>query len=209
MPDEKSRIQTAVLIRTLIEDVIAARRRLEAADTQTARRDVVRASLAAMEGEVWLMREHVRASLMSLDDLSPLADLALREATYTINEKGQITEQPRSVPLQVAVRLVVAQAQIICPELSVHFAGAGWSNLRSAVDVRNRITHPRPGRDLDVSDDDLRIIASGLNWLVATANYIMASTNLTLVRAKEFMEQLLAGDPKALDEYNTALDQNE
>ncbi len=206
---EETRSQTAALIRTLIEDVIAARRRLEAADTQTARRDVVRASLAAMEGEIWLAREHVRDSLRTLDELSPLADLALRETTYQVTDGGKLVEQARSISLPVAVRLIVAQAQIICPDLDVDFAGKGWDNLRNAVAIRNRITHPRPGRDLNVTTDELRIIESGLNWLFATNHYVMASTNLTLAQAVRFMDKLLAGDPTALEDYKKALESGE
>lgn len=209
MANQESRSQTAALIRTLIEDVIAARERLEAADTQTARRDVVRASLAAMEGEVWLAREHVRDSLRTLDELTPLADLALRETTYQVTDGGKLIEQTRSIALPTAVRLIVAQAQIICPDLAVDFAGTGWESLRSAVAIRNRITHPRPGRDLNVTNDELRMIEIGLNWLFATINYVMASTNLILVEARKFIDELLTGDPAALKEYKKALERGE
>ncbi len=209
MANQENRSQTAALIRTLIEDVIAARERLEAVDTQTARRDVVRASLAAMEGEVWLAREHVRDSLRTLDELTPLADLALRETTYQVTDGGKLIEQTRSIALPTAVRLIVAQAQIICPDLAVDFAGTGWESLRSAVAIRNRITHPRPGRDLNVTNDELRIIEIGLNWLFATINYVMASTNLILVEARKFIDELLTGDPAALKEYKKALERGE
>lgn len=209
MANQESRGQTAALIRTLIEDVIAARERLEAVDTQTARRDVVRASLAAMEGEVWLAREHVRDSLRTLDELTPLADLALRETTYQVTDGGKLIEQTRSIALPTAVRLIVAQAQIICPDLAVDFAGTGWESLRSAVAIRNRITHPRPGRDLNVTNDELRMIEIGLNWLFATINYVMASTNLILVEARKFIDELLTGDPAALKEYKKALERGE
>ena len=167
---------------------------------------MVRASLAAIEGQVWLAREHVRETLRGFDSLSPLADLALGEQTYTVGENGKLLEQVRSVPLPTAVRLVVAQAQIICPELEVDFAGVGWSNFRRAVTIRNRITHPRPENDLTVSDDELNAVASGLVWLMATIEYIMASTNLLLMEARTTCKKLLAGDANVLEEYYAALD---
>lgn len=203
-----NRTQTAALIRTLIEDVIAARQRLDSNDTQTARRDVVRASFAAIEGEIWLARQHVRDSLQSLDELTPLADLALRETAYIVTDKGEIVLQERGVPIHAAMRLVAKQAQIICPELSVEFGGQGWADLRGAAELRNRITHPRPGRSLDVAEDDLRLIASALNWVIATTDYIMASTNLTLVQVRDFVDKLVSGDPDALAQYQAALDNN-
>lgn len=206
MPNESERNRAIHLIRILIGDVIAARERLNMADTQTARRDVVRASLAAIEGEVWLARDHVRDTLRGFDELSPLANLALSEQAYVVTENGKLLEQTRSVPLPTAVRLVVAQTQIICPELAVDFAGTGWSNFRRAVSIRNRITHPRPENDLNVSDEELHAVASGLSWLAATIEYIMASTNLALIDARTFLDQLLAGNADALEKYQSELE---
>jgi hypothetical protein len=85
--DERSR--SAAFLALLIEDVIAARKRLTTAHTQTARRDVVRASLAAIEGMIWVAREHVRTVLASLEQLTPVADLAMQELTYTVSERGR------------------------------------------------------------------------------------------------------------------------
>jgi hypothetical protein len=203
--DEESSHALA-FIELLIGDVLAARERLGTSDSQTARRDVVRASLAAMEGLIWEAREHVREVLSGTDQLSPVANLALRELSYVVSEKGQLIEQMRSVPLLTAIRFVVSQAKIISPEISVAFSVAGWADLREAIDIRNRITHPKPHQDLTISDHDLDVVGSGLSWLLATVEYVMASTNLAYARHAELMretvERLRAGDPDALAEYH-------
>lgn len=193
----------------LVGDVIAARERLNASHTQTARRDVVRASLAAVEGMICMAREHVRRALADLEELTPVADLALRELSYAVSENGRLIEQVRGLPLVTAVRLVVSQAKIISPEISVEFAGGGWSNLCQAIKIRNRITHPKPDQDLAISDKDLAVVESGLLWLQATVEYVMASANLALVQhndqLREILERLRAGDPDALAEYQAVL----
>lgn len=205
--DERSR--SAAFMALLIEDVIAARERLTTAHTQTARRDVVRASLAAIEGMTWVAREHVRTVLAELEQLTPVADLAMRELSYSVSEGGQPKEQVRALPLVTAVRLVVWQAKIISPEISVQFSAAGWSDLRQAVNVRNRITHPKPDQDLAISDNDLAVVESGMIWLLATVEYVMASTNLTYAQytnlLRETVQRLSAGDPDALAEYHAIL----
>jgi len=207
--DTNERSRTATLIALLIEDVIAARRRLAAEDTQTARRDVVRASLAAMEGYVWVMRQHTTSTLAELEALTPIADLALREISYSVTTDGKIVEQPRGLPLSTAIRLAVSQAMLISPEIRVDFSGAGWSCLRQAVTIRNRITHPKLTDDLTITEGDLNIVVSGLSWVVATGNYVMASTNLAFVQSNDAMrdmiDRLKAGDPDALAEYQAAL----
>lgn len=205
--DERSR--SAALIALLIEDVIAARGRLAVADTQTARRDVVRASLAAMEGDVWEMRQHVASALADLETLTPMADLALRETSYSVSTEGKIVEQPRGLPLPTVIRLAVSQAMLISPEIRVDFSEAGWSHLRQAVTIRNRITHPKFADDLTIAEVDLKVVASALSWVVATSNYVMASTNLALIRyndaLRDIVDRLKAGDPDALAAYQAAL----
>lgn len=206
--DERSR--SAIFIRLLIGDVIAARSRLAITDSQTARRDIVRASLAAMEGVTWTMRQHVASTVADLDALTPMADLALREASYNVTANGQIVEQPRWLALPTAIRLAVSQAKLISPEIEVDFSERGWSNVHSALNIRNRITHPKPGNDLTITKDDLNIVASGLSWLLATSDYVMASTNLALADhskgLRDLVDRLRAGDPDALAAYQAVLD---
>jgi len=209
--DERSR--SATLIALLIEDVIAADRRLAVADTQTARRDVVRASFAAIEGDVWQMRRHIASVLADLDTLTPIADLALREISYNVTSDGKIVEQPRWVSVPTAIRLAVSQAMLISPEIQVDFSEAGWSSLHQTVTIRNRITHPKLADDLTITDGDLKAVTSGLFWVLATADYVMASTNLALIEyndaLRDMVEQLKAGDPDALAIYQAALSESD
>lgn len=209
IPEERSR--SIALMKLLLEDVMAARERLGSADTQVARRDIVRASIAAMEGMMWLAREHVRDVLNTFDELTPIADLALREQTYVVSENGKLFVQGRSIPLPTAIRFIASQAAIISPDIDVEFSVVGWSNLKQSISIRNRITHPKPGTDLQVSDRDLEQVASALSWLTATVDYVMASTNLSLIeygeRAKDLVERLIAGEPEALADYQIALGQ--
>jgi len=101
------------------------------------------------------------------------------------------------------------QARIISPEISVEFSAAGWSNLRQAVSIRNRITHPKPDQGLSISDDDLAVVGSGMSWLVATVEYVMASSNLAFAHHRDLLrdivQRLSAGDPDALAEYHAML----
>jgi hypothetical protein len=205
----EDRSRSARFMAALIEDVLAARERLGSSDTQTARREVVRSSLAAIEGMTWIAREHVRLALAGMDELSPVTDLALREMAYGVTDDGRIVEQVRPLPILAAIRLFVTQAKAICPDLSVEFSKTGWSNLRLAVEVRNRITHPKPDQELRVSDADLKRVVSAVSWLTATVEYVMASTNLALVdfsnELREVVERLASGDAEALAEYREAL----
>jgi hypothetical protein len=203
-PDQE-RSRSRAFMSLLVEDVIAARERLSASDTQTTRRDVVRASLAAIEGMTWIAREHVRIGLETAGELSPVADLALQELSFSISPNGTLRKQVRPVPLLTTIRLVVSQAQNLSSEISVNFLGRGWSNLRRAVEIRNRITHPKPNQSMAIEDSDLAVVGSSVSWLLATVEFIMASVNLALNEQSDLLRRLIAGDPDALAEYDAAL----
>jgi hypothetical protein len=212
-PRDDERTLAVGFIALLIGDVISARQRLNGSHAQTARRDVVRASLAAIEGMAWEAREHVRRALADLGHLTPVVDLALREVSYSVSDSGQIREQVRSLPLVTTIRLFVSQAKVICPELAVEFSTVGWAHLRRSIEIRNRITHPKPHQDLAITDQDLAIVGTAVSWLAATVDYVMASTNLALAHHNDSMRDLLdrlkAGDPDALAEYHAALRQTD
>lgn len=209
--DTKS-LPKAAFMALLVEDVIAARARLIASQAQTARRDVVRASMAAVEGMTWVAREHVRSALATCGELTPVAEMALRETAYMVAENGKLIEQARWLPLTTAIRLTVSLAQLVNPAILVDFTESGWSNLRRAIEIRNRITHPKPDQDLAISDKDLAIVGSGMFWVLATVEYVMASMNLVLVQHKdllrEIVQRLTAGDPEALAEYHAMLQES-
>jgi hypothetical protein len=207
--DSEEEARFAAFIRAVVGDVVAAHERLRTSDTQTGRRDVVRASLAAIEGIAWMARDHIRNALADLEELTPVADLALRERSYSVSTRGHLSEQTRGLPLLTAIQLVVSQAKIISPEIAVEFSGSGWADLRRAIKIRNRITHPKPDQDLTISDNELSAVWSGLSWLQATIEYVMASTNLALKqyndRMRDLVHRLSAGDPEALAQYQAAL----
>ncbi len=48
-----------------------------------------------------------------------------------------------------------------------NFGDQHWANVRSAIQVRDRITHPNSAVDLEVSDEDWPGIHSGLAWVLS------------------------------------------
>lgn len=88
--DHGERSLSVTFMALLIEDVIAARGRLNGSHSETARRDVVRASVAAMEGSTWVARKHVRSALADVGRLTSLAELAFRETSYSVSDTGRL-----------------------------------------------------------------------------------------------------------------------
>jgi hypothetical protein len=203
--------QPRSFIAVLIEDVIVARDLLRANDNAAARRNLVRSTLAAIEGLVWITRENVRESVEALGELTPLGSLALRERTYTVADNGDIIEQVRFVTLPAMIRLICRQAGRIIPDLKVRFDHVGWTRLKQAIEIRNRVTHPKSHHDLEVTDADLATLKAGFSWIKATAEYLLATIVVVqrshLEGQREFLSLLESGDPAALQDYQRAIEE--
>lgn len=197
-------------MRTLAGDVQSALARLEVSDTETHRREAIRTTSAAIEGVAWVYREHVRTVTRDLGDMTPLLDFALQEKTYTVNDRGDLTEQTRFIPLAAMIRLTTQVAERSYPGFKVDFRHVGWSNLKLAIGVRNRLVHPKTAEDLTITQGDLEIAESGFNWLLALVVEGMSAANDALTSfttdARIIVDQLLSGDEKALAEYRAATD---
>lgn len=210
MPDNELEESFAAL---LIGDVIAASQRREKDDSQANRRDLVRAIFAAIEGLIWLTREHILQSDDTLEEMSPLARMALREASYQVDSKGQLTEQTRYIALTAMVRLVVEQTKSFAPDLEIDYSGSGWSYFKNAIAIRNRATHPKSTTDLRITDFDLKTMNDGFAWILGTCETVMGCANTALKSyARDLRllhEKLRDGDPEALALYQLLNDQRE
>jgi hypothetical protein len=196
--------------RLLIEDVLDAYDHLRQRDSQSARRQVVRVIFAAIEGQIWLCREHVRDAAASMTQLSPIIGMALREQSYVITEAGDVKEQPRYVTLTASIRLAVRQANLLAPDLMVDFGGSGWTQLKQALATRHRITHPKRTADLVIEDCDLGTARGAFEWVLATVsevlNAIVSAQSAHNQDMRLLLEKLKSGDPAALRAYQHALE---
>ncbi len=193
----------------LSHDVVICWERIEVADTQATRRDLIRALFAAIEGYVWEYRAFVKSIVNDIGTIPPILELALTETSYSVNEQGTLEEHIRFIPLTSMIRLVTKLAEEHCPELKTDFSNAGWSNLKQTIKIRNRITHPKSTSDLEVTPEDIAISQAGFFWLLALiADAMEATKNASahhLAALRSVFEKLISGDPQTLADYQAAL----
>lgn len=206
--DRPSERMSRGFVHILVDDVTHALQRTENADTPTHRREAIRTIFAAAEGVIWVYREHVRRTAKDLGRLTPLAEFAIQERSYAIGERGDLVEQTRFVPLTTMVRLTTKIAADVCPGFEIDFSHVGWANLKSAIAVRNRLTHPKSVTDLSIDQNEVLVARSGFFWLLALVIEGMAATNNEVVAftadTRDLMERLKRGDQNAIDEYRRA-----
>ncbi len=160
----------------LIGDVVAAHSRLEQLDTQTHRRELIRTIFSAIEGLHWKLKSDVLQHAVEVTKLTPHEHAALLEEAYSVDEKGMVRVQPRFLPLPTAIRLVVSIVKRYRPTYQLDFSHVGWSNLRVAIEVRNRLVHPKVLSDLSVTDLEIQQALSAFNWLLALAIEVLQET---------------------------------
>ena len=153
------------LLEALFQDVGEAQRQLAAADSQYCRRAYVRAVFASVEAFLFWMKhqaliEHQR---FSAGELSMIC-----EENYSVDATGKLLAQPKFIPLDHNFRFVasVYLHRDHLP-LAVDWGDSGWADFRTGLKVRHRLTHPKSGRDLEVSDDDLGRIRRGHAFVMA------------------------------------------
>lgn len=200
-------IRTA-FIRTLIEDVLGAMKMHDSSGSQPYRRQVIRALFAAIEGMTWEYREHVVNVARSCDHLTVKEEMAFSEVSYSVTPQGKIVELARFVPLLAMFRLTTKLAERMDSELEVDFSGSGWKSLRQAIEIRNRITHPKSNEDLEVKEHDLAVCWAGFDWHFELCLAAMASANAAFRDHTEalgaILEKLKEGDPDTIAAYNAA-----
>jgi hypothetical protein len=206
--DEAMEREHTEFLRLLAGDVQHALDRTALSASPTDRRNLLRTIISAAEGISWIYRVHVLSVAKEFDATTPLMEMALAEASFSVSEQGVIVEQARHISLTAIIRLTTRIAQSICPNLDVDFSVIGWKHLKDAIKMRNRITHPKNICDLAVSEKEIESAKLGFFWLLNTTLHVMEETvkefSVLVADLKKLGEELRQGDPDALDLYQRA-----
>jgi len=109
---------------------------------------------------------------------------ALSEVRYTL-EAGRVVEQPAyGRTLDQIVLSITAVSELFKIRLRVDRGDKAWSNAQSALQVRDRITHPKSSQTFQVVDRDVKAVEAFHNWFTAQL-FIMGNTELVAMIKRE------------------------
>lgn len=133
------------------------------------RRFYVRAIFALIEA---IVEQHKRLLLdltaRQVTSLAPGVAEALSEKSFVVKDNGDVSQRDQFLQLERKLRAVYrASATCFQKELSVNFGDGGWESFRAALDIRDRITHPKSFEECHVEGDDLETIDRGHAWFRA------------------------------------------
>ncbi|MGF6152217.1 hypothetical protein QFZ84_003206 [Pseudomonas fluorescens] len=144
-----------------------------------ARRGLVRATFAFIEGNSYFLRQIL---LRSWGDKLPAATrLALAETQIEVNSQGNVKTKPLRSGATSMLRLTIETFISIFPNvLNVRCAGPSFESLTRSVRVRDRLMHPKSAAALMVTDQETRDIVEAFHWFSSVMVDIIKASNRAL-----------------------------
>lgn len=157
------------------------------------KRSAYRAMFAWIEGYVYGMKQVVLRAYMvgTAIELSRSELSFLYEETYSI-DKGKTRTKNVFVRLESNIRFTFSVFERIYNlEPMIDAGSQDWQNFCSAIEVRNRLTHPKAADDLNVTEKELMLLTSVLNWFnrLSTAAAKEATSYTQELRKTKMSEQ--------------------
>jgi hypothetical protein len=91
------------------------------------------------------------------------------EKEYGLSDKGDVEIRRGKVGLKTNIKFaykLLAKAGSIPLELDV--SGTGWQSLVKAIEIRDRITHPKNTNDLILTADENNTVSRAFGWVMLT-----------------------------------------
>ncbi len=170
------------LIAELGKDVNDCERQLSTEDSALARRNFTRAVFAWIEAVSFLMRQFVLYKLkekpLTLEMLPKL--VAASETTYNVGNDGEVHEDRlRSRTSNNLMFSIKSFAEIWDLKLDINKGGRNWQDYVKALQIRDRITHPKNAIDINITDQEVETIGEAKGMMIA---YLKLLTNPELVK---------------------------
>ncbi|MDQ3816348.1 MAG: hypothetical protein M3362_01500 [Acidobacteriota bacterium] len=156
---------------------------------QSARRIFVRAVFALVEGMTYKLKQ---VSLKKSSYLKPVESVfspgeiaLLREESFDLDDKGIVTVKPSNLQLKKNVRFAFASyAKHYGFDFKLKVDDAGWQSFLEAIQIRNRLMHPKQVGDLEVSEREIEITNRAKVWFLANMAFLLDSA-LKVLRSKQ------------------------
>lgn len=163
----------------LLDDAHSAEQLLLEHDEPFYRRSYIRSTMAAAEAVVWFLKQvclraaKERGRGLSIGEIALLSD-----RTFELKSNGRIRSHPKYLKLPDNIRFTISTCnRMFATEADVGAGGMGWNSFLAAIEIRNRLAHPKQAADLNVSDEELETCKSSSAWF----NQLIASFVTALV----------------------------
>ena len=151
----------------VLEDAHAAEKYLDENDTQFARRAYIRSVFASIEGIIWIFKQtFLKIALEKSAKKFTVAEYSLlSDKTYDLTDKGEPREQQKFLRLPENVKFTIRIFnRIFSSSLDIEVGDKDWADFKAAIEIRNRLAHPKKANDIDVSDKEIQVVKAACGW---------------------------------------------
>jgi hypothetical protein len=152
----------------LYDDVQQNKNTLVNNDSQLARRNYIRSLFAFYEITLSNLRETTTKLLTDEFDLSGEWKLheifPLLDETARISNNGKLYLEPNRSPFLELVAYTLKTYAMQVGHNKEVLSDNRWKAFCQSTQIRHRITHPKFHSEIEITDDELKTIDSGLEW---------------------------------------------
>jgi len=191
MASSRARVPARLLglLDALAKDTDACEAEVKRTGSGLAKRNFVRALFAWIEAVSYLMRQHVlrEACTEVLTEKSMPTLLAASERSFYIDGKGDVVEQPlKTRTSNLLLFSLKSFAERLGLSLTVDKGGRNWQAYTQALEIRDRLTHPKASEDLELTERDIEVVREAKGMIIG---YIAVFSRPSLVAHINEMSQ--------------------
>ena len=156
----------------LHHDIVLNWEALSRDDSQLNRRNYIRSLFAFYEVALSNLRETAAQRMLRRFEAAGEWDIhslsALLDERPKLSGSGKISLEPNRLPFLPLVAHVLKTLSDLSDTDRNVLSDHRWGDFKASVEIRHRITHPKLYSDVEVTDEELRILESGRTWWNAT-----------------------------------------
>src|SRR5712691_11330717 len=152
-------------------------------DQQTARRLYAKMFISHIESVLFTLRSEAleMAEMNSSEEFSQAELILLAGKTYVLSSKAEATERDYSGGIKNDLKFAFrCFAKVFDLKYKPDYSGSGWQAFQDAVEIRNRITHPKnPVISMTINDNEQEAMYKALNWFLETYHGLLGELRQT------------------------------
>lgn len=179
------------LLKTLREDTEASVKSYQQdPQNQYLRRTLVRTAWAMIEGVTFGFKHWILTCCdLTNESLTPEERDLLTEKRFEVLDDGQVKV---STSYKKTTDNIKRTFRLGADKLAIgwqpEFSTPKWNSLISSLDKRHKITHPKSGRDLTVSDSEIESTCAAVSWLLEEFNSFNENYHAYVAKSSVYSE---------------------
>jgi hypothetical protein len=134
--------------------------------SQLIRRSYARAVFASIEAHLELFVDLASTAAEHEASKYELKLMYLRNKEPVLTDKGRVEERTRLHSFSARARLLFNVLEKTSSlKVPVDFGGIGWKSVMESLELRHELTHPKLGRPMDVTRDEIAALGRAHEWI--------------------------------------------